>query len=85
MTEPSVEEDIGGQLPKEIFLPDQNRDKTKVEVDSAAYKHLQEEDSTHDDHHFLDDGCQTVSKREAVAVVGHFNSPFLFPSLAKRG
>jgi len=81
VTDPSVEEDIGRQLPQKIFLPDQNGDKAKVKVDPAAHDHLEQEDSPHDDHHFLDDRCQTISKREAV--VGHFN--FLFSSPFNKG
>jgi len=68
-----MEKDIGGQLPQKIFLPNQNGDKAKVKVDPAAHDHLEEEDRTHDDHQFLDDRCQTISKRETV--VGHIKSP----------
>jgi hypothetical protein len=71
VTDPSVEEDVGRQLPQKIFLPDQNGDKAKVKADAAAHDHLEQEDSTHDNHQFLDDRGQTISKRETV--VGHVN------------
>ena len=70
-----VQEDIGRKLPQKIFLPDQNRHKTKVKVDGAAHDHLEQKDSSHDDHHFLDDRCQTISKGEAIAILSHVHSP----------
>ena len=63
-----MEKNIRTQLPQKIFLPDQNGDKAEVKVDPGAYDHLEEEDSTHDDHHFLDDRCKTISKRETVVA-----------------
>ena len=71
MADPSVEEDIGSQLPQEKFLPDQNWDKAKVKVDPAAHDHLEQEDSAHDDHQFLNDGRKTISKGQAVAILSH--------------
>ena len=69
--DPSVEKDIGEELPEEIFLPDKDRNKSKVEVDPVAHDHLKEKDGCHDDHQLLDDGCQTVSERETILLVGH--------------
>jgi hypothetical protein len=50
VTDPSVEEDIGSQLPQKKLLPDKDRNKAKVKADAATHDHLEQKDSTHDDH-----------------------------------
>jgi hypothetical protein len=62
MGDPSMEKNVSGQLPKKILFPNQNGDKSKGEADTVAHNHLEEEDNTHDDHQFFNDGCQTISK-----------------------
>ncbi len=79
MEDPSVKEDISGQLPKEIFLPNQNGNECEVvseiivDIGQADFQYfLKEKDRNHDHDQILYHGCQTIPKREAVAIIGHF-------------
>src|SRR4030042_332026 len=78
MEESSMKKDVCGQLPQEIFVPNESRDEGEVVnkgiVDFGQadfYCFLKQEDSSHDDHQILNDGGQTMAKRETILVVGH--------------
>jgi hypothetical protein len=77
MSDSSVEKNVGGQLPEIILFPDQYGDEPKVKIDPAVENHLEEIDSTHDDHQIFDHRGQTITKRVTVSIVGHFVPHYL--------
>ncbi len=65
MEDPAVKKDVGNQLPKEKFLPDENGNEGKpiIKIDLAEFSHsLKNENGSHDDHQFFDDRRQSISK-----------------------
>jgi hypothetical protein len=57
-----VQEHVGEQLPQVESRPDENGDKTQVELNFIAGHHLEEVNSAHDDHQFFDGRGQPISE-----------------------
>ena len=78
-----MKKDVSAQLPKKVFLPNQNGNKGKVvdkifkvEIQLADFPYfLKKKDGHHGEDQILNHRCQTIPKRKTVAVVSHFNSP----------
>jgi hypothetical protein len=79
MKEPSMEEDVGDQLPKKVLFYHQIRNKGEVinvNLKSTDLRHfLEEKDSNDDDDQVFYNGCQAISKRESVTIIRHFSPP----------
>jgi hypothetical protein len=74
MRDASVEEDVSEKLPDKSLLPDEKGNQAQIDTEMSprhVHHHLQEEDSHHDKHQFLDDRGQAISKRKSGAIIGH--------------
>jgi hypothetical protein len=74
MRDPTVKEDVSDELPDKSLLPDEKRNQAQIDTEMSphhVHHHLQEEDPHHDEHQFLDDRGQAISKSESGAIIGH--------------